>query len=604
MAGELGERYEELNLVYVSDDQVDNFAKGQVALQTLVRNCCEYMDVAMAALILPSKGITLFHCNERNPLPGVHGCFPVLTGGLYAWMEANRESVVINAASDPLRPRACPGVHHKLLSCTVAEGDEGISGILVALNSDRKRDFSNSDRNLLEVMARKAAKVIQASYDSLTGLMNFHGFEWHLERGLSSARETGATHCVINIDLDRLQVVNDISGRKAGDAVLKRVAGAIRGQMRDEDTVARLGEDSFGILLEDCSLSQGTDIAERINRKISEIDFSWGGETHELSAGVGVAVITSRCESVADIVTAVELAQNAAKEQGRSRIQVFQESDEDLLKRRGAIQWVTRIQQALRDERLVLYAQSIQPLYQSPESFHYEILLRMLDDNGQLLSPEEFLPAAEHYFLMPAIDRWVTENTLATLAQALPALRGRNGVIAINLSGQSFTDDGFLDFVNAQLNRYPDLVSWLCFEVTESAAIANLAQAKAFISVLRERGCRFSLDDFGTGLSSFAYLKNLQVDYLKIDGSFVREMDQDPVSETMVSAINQVGHAMGLKTIAEYVNNDGIMAQLCEIGVDYGQGYGIAEPRVFSDQLRDLAATFENSDTVAAPRIA
>ncbi len=588
MADELAERYEELNLVYDTDDQAVDIASGRESLKNLVRNCVEFLDVSMAALLLPEARLSFYETNTRSPLPEAHRLLPCLGGELFSWSKTHRRAVVINEAADPLRSQLCPRLPFKLVSCPVVYADDEPAGILVIVNHNLKADFTNSDRSILEVMAKKVSKIIEASYDRTTRLMNDRCFTHRLGEALDSARLQGLRHCMLHIDLDRLQVVNDVGGREAGDRLIKQVAALIREQVRDRDGVARLGGGTFGVLLEDCPVEQGRRVAEGIRRAVGGIELSLGGERYGVSTSIGMTPIDAETASPTDVLNTAEAACDTAKEKGRDAIHVFQVHDTVVMERQQEMYWIGRIQRAIREDRFELYAQVIQPLGQPEEIAHFEILLRMQGGDGEILPPGVFMPAAERYHLMPAIDRWVIRHTLARLSHLRPALETMQIKVAVNLSGQSLSDEGFMDFLFAELDRSALPPSWLCFEITESAAIASLDRVRAFISTLRGQGYRFSLDDFGTGLSSYAYLKELEVDYLKIDGCFVKAIVDDPVSEAMVGAITQVGHVMGIEIIAEFVENEAIRNRLIALGVDYGQGYGLGRPAPLDQQLQAL----------------
>ncbi len=496
--------------------------------------------------------------------------------------------MVINSPQDVIQNQLTSSLPCKLLLSPVEGGNGDVIGMLAIINSNRRRDFSNSDRNLLGVMSKKVTKIVQANYDSLTGLENTHSFESSVAELLAKSRSRGVKHAILNVDIDRIGVINDICGREAGDAAIRLVAESIVKTVRTEDTVARLSGDEFGVLLENCPLETAERLAGRISQEIALLDFTWEESTHEVSVCIGVAPITVQSESAAVILSSVEVARNAAKERGKNRIQVYEQDDTDLQRRRDEMQWVGRIQSALRESRFLLYGQLIQGLDVQNGEQHYEVLLRMLDDQGKLIPPMEFLPAAERYHLMVSIDRWVVQQAIDQMLSMAGDVQTFPCNLSINLSGQSMSDEAFADFVCEQLKRLGSYAGLICFEVTESAAIANLDDAKRFMAKIKSQGCKFSLDDFGTGLSSFAYLRNLNVDYLKIDGSFVRKIDVDPVSEIMVSAINQVGHAMGLLTIAEYVENETIKQKLCDIGVNFGQGYALEKPKPLQACLENL----------------
>jgi EAL domain-containing protein (putative c-di-GMP-specific phosphodiesterase class I) len=321
---------------------------------------------------------------------------------------------------------------------------------------------------------------------------------------------------------------------------------------------------------------------EELRRAIKDCRFLWEDKTFEIGVSIGVVPLVADSGDLATTLSAADSACFFAKEQGRNRIQVYQSDDKVVVQRHGEMQWVHRITRALAEERFCLYFQRIMPLL-TPQvgRLHGEILLRMIDEQGQLVSPATFIPAAERYNLMPSIDRWVIRTAFKTMAQTLPEAPDRTAVVgvSINLSGQSLCDDHLLEFVIEQFQQSGIAAERVCFEITETAVIANLARAMHLITSLRELGCRFALDDFGSGLSSFAYLKRLPVDYLKIDGSFVRGMLENPIDYAIVDSINQIGHVMGILTIAEFVENAAILSQLRALGVDYAQGYGIARPQ-------------------------
>ena len=596
MADELSERYEELNLVYEADNQELKTAHGQESLRRLVSSCTDFLDVGMTALLMPDKRITIYDFNQSTPILNPAKLLMSLKQDLYGWLQSHNEPVVINSVQCAQSYNVHFDIPYKLLISPVDSGEQEIIGMLVIVNHTWKPDFTNSDRNILDVMAKKVTKIVQAHFDTLTGLENNQSFEWSLQEALKQAHGKDISHTLLSIDLDSTGVVNDISGREAGDALIRLVGQTVSKMVRHRDVVARLGGDEFGVLLDSCPLNIAATLAQNISQKISELKFEWEGKQHDVSACIGVAPITTETESIAGLVSSVEVARRAAKERGNNRIQVFEQNDIDLQRRREQIKWVGHVQEALREDRFQLYAQLIQSLSDKNDS-HYEILLRMLGDNGSLISPIVFMPAAERYNLMPKIDRWVIRKTFDELRNAGQRLQNLPVSVSINLSGQSLSDDGFCEFVIHQLEHLGDYRRHICFEITESSAIGNLTDANQFISQIKAIGCRFSLDDFGTGLSSFAYLQNMNVDFLKIDGSFVRKLDTDAISETMVSAINQVGHAMGLKTIAEYVENEEIIRRLKAMGVDYGQGYALGKPQPFLHCLGEFASTQINSSS-------
>jgi diguanylate cyclase (GGDEF)-like protein len=594
MAAELAERYEELNLVYAADNNNLQSLQSQDSLRHLVSSCTEYLNVGMSALIIPEKSITLYDFNTDGKTKIPVKLIKNLSKDYYRNLQKTKQTVVINSVQEAIKYKLLDEIPHKLIVTPVQTAEQDVIGMLVIVNNNWKEDFTNSDRNLLHVMSKKVSRVIQATYDGLTGLLNKHSFEQNLKDTLYIVKTQGVEHALLNIDLDRLSVINDVSGSEAGDELLRILARTFNDTVRSRDIVARLDGDKFGVLLESCPLETAAVVAKNICNEIAGLSFEWNDEKYDTSVSIGAVPITPETESVAMILGASEMACNAAKERGVGQIVIYEQNDIDLLRRRDEIKWVTRIQNALRKGRFELYCQQIQSFKQKDDT-HYEILLRMIDDQSELVYPNQFLPAAEHFHLMPDLDRWVIQSTIDLMLAHLKYQKASPCKVAINLSGQTICDEGFQEYICNHVRRLGEYSKFLSFEITESAAVDNLHQAGKLIDVLKNEGCKFALDDFGTGLSSFAYLKNLDVDFLKIDGSFVRAMVGDPVARTMVSAINQVGQAMGLHTIAEYAENDQILALLNEIGVDYAQGYGLSKPLPFQKLLQDLNKTMHDS---------
>jgi len=417
-----------------------------------------------------------------------------------------------------------------------------------------------------------------ASHDILTGLVNRREFENRLERALKSARARETSYAVCYLDLDQFKIVNDSCGHSAGDALLGQLGALLKSKIRWRDTLARLGGDEFGVLLESCSLEEAMQSAESLRLAISEYKFMWDERSFRLGVSIGVVPITADNEDVAALLSAADSACAAAKEAGRNRIHSFQENDIDLMRRRREMQWAARINNALEENRFELYRQTIMPLQVEEQGAHYEILLRMRDENGGIISPGLFIEAAERYGITPGIDRWVIRSAFRWLVSEADE-RERLALCSINLSGQSLGDEKFLPFVVDQFQMSGLDATKICFEITETAAIASYSQANRFINALKELGCKFALDDFGTGLSSFGYLKHFPVDFLKIDGSFVKEILHDPIDREMVRSINEIGHLTGKQTIAEFAENEEIITMLRGMGVDYAQGYGVSEPK-------------------------
>jgi diguanylate cyclase (GGDEF)-like protein/PAS domain S-box-containing protein len=425
--------------------------------------------------------------------------------------------------------------------------------------------------------ARKvAAKMThQAAHDALTGLVNRREFERRLQRVLDSGQH--ADNTLLYLDLDRFKIVNDTCGHQAGDELLRKLSELLQTAVRGNDTLARLGGDEFAVLLENCPAEPALRIAERILQIVNNFRFGWQEKAFQIGVSIGMVTFSGDGLTMADILSMVDAACYVAKDTGRNRIQVYTPDDKVLAQRHGETTWLQRIRQALDEDRFVLHAQPIMSLRAGPDDEeHVELLLRMVEDD-KLIPPTAFIPAAERYGLMPEIDRWVIRSAFANYVQR-GAEDGAPGMYAINLSGASVSDEHFLAFVLEQFQHHAVPPQKICFEITETAAIANLKLATQLIQGLKAIGCRFALDDFGSGMSSFGYLKHLPVDCLKIDGSFVKAMVSDPIDYAMVTSINQIGHVMGMQTIAEFVEDDAILDALRNIGVDFAQGFGIAKP--------------------------
>ena len=433
-----------------------------------------------------------------------------------------------------------------------------------------------------------AAKLsYQASHDSLTGLINRTEFEQRLNLALKSASQIGRHHCVMYLDLDQFKVVNDTCGHAAGDQLMRQVSGVLQRRLREGDTLARLGGDEFGVLLENCAPDNALRIADELRQTVTDFHFAWETRSFSIGVSVGLVNVEDGLYTLADVMSAADTACYMAKEKGRNRVQVYHRGDSELSIRQGEMEWIGRLQKALAEDRFVLYAQEIIEVDPARrQDRHCEILIRMLDEHGDLVPPMAFIPAAERYNLMPSIDRWVIRTAFATISRLRVEAAYDLGICAINLSGASIGDERFLDFVREQFVHFGVPPHTICFEITETAAIANLDKATHFIRDLKTLGCLFSLDDFGAGMSSFAYLKHLPVDFLKIDGGFVKDMAEDPIDRAMVVAINSIGHVMGKQTIAEFVDSERVIAMLREIGVDFAQGFGVAKPKPFGPRLR------------------
>lgn len=428
----------------------------------------------------------------------------------------------------------------------------------------------------------------QATHDTLTGLVNRREFEHLVASALHTAKEEGHTHALLYLDLDQFKVINDTCGHGAGDVLLQLLAKLLQAQMRDSDILARLGGDELGVLLPHCPLEHARLIGEQLRQSIRDFRFAWDNRTFELGVSIGMVEITQDSKSTSELLIAADQACYLAKEQGRNRIHVYQESDVMLAQRHGEMLWISRLNEAFERDYFRLYAMPIVHLHAGQES-HDEVLIRIRNSRGELILPGAFIPAAERYDMMGSIDRWVIRAVcrhIMSVRDSLPPLdalaescRRAPALYSINLSGMSLADTSLQQYITGQFVQFEIAPEQICFEITETAVIANLPKAQAFMHQLKILGCRFSLDDFGSGFSSFGYLKALPVDYLKIDGLFVRDIASNAINRAMVKAINEVGHVMGIKTVAEYVENDVTLTVIRELGVDYAQGYAVGNVR-------------------------
>jgi len=449
---------------------------------------------------------------------------------------------------------------------------DNLARLVPAVERELREAHVRHERHQAEELLR-----YQASHDALTGLINRHEFEGRVAAALRVAREQRRRHALCYLDLDQFKIVNDTCGHGAGDELLKQLVLQLCAGVRESDTLARLGGDEFGLLLENCSLERAERVASSLLERVRRFRFAWLGKTFEVGVSIGLVPIDASSGDVSALMSAADLACYTAKDLGRHRVHVYRSDDTEVRRRHGEMDWVSRLKEALREDKFRLFGQPIVSLADGVP-LDREVLLRLVGDHDELVLPDAFVPAAERYGVMAAIDRWVVERVVARCGRWQEEVPECG--CSINLSGASMSDDGFLRFLRAVIEGHHHPPQTFCFEITETAAIVNLSRAAHFIRELKALGCRFALDDFGSGLSSFTYLKHLPVDYLKIDGTFVRGLTSDPVDDAMVEAINKIGHVMGLRTIAEYVERKPVLDKLRRIGVDFVQGNAIAPPRL------------------------
>ena len=460
----------------------------------------------------------------------------------------------------------------------------------IRFNDKRNDEFGYLSRFINEALINltigQSELSYQATHDKLTGLYNRHEFDIRLNRFVGIAKNENVSSTLCYMDLDKFKIINDTCGHIAGDELLKQISHALKSVLRENDFIARLGGDEFAVLLQGCVDENAIKIAKKLLKAVERLFFSWQGREFPIGVSIGLASITKDTVSSSDILGLADVACYTAKEKGRNQIHIYQANDREVTRKRGEVLWVSQIHQALENNTFSLYQQSIIPI--SPETHkkkHFEILLRIPNDEGKLISPVKFIGAAELYGLMTDIDEWVVKNTFDWIMKN-PSVMQDIELISINLSGQSLSSKKFLNYVITLTDESNVPPEKICFEITETSAISNFVSAIKFINTLKGLGCKFALDDFGSGMSSFSYLKNLNVDILKIDGSYVHNIENSDIDQAMVEAVNKIGHAMGMTTIAEYVENAGILKILKDIGVDYAQGYGISYPAPLDDLIK------------------
>lgn len=443
-----------------------------------------------------------------------------------------------------------------------------------------QRELRESERRRAH---RRAEELIRhmAYHDALTDLVNRNEFSDRLQHALQSARDRGLQHAVLYLDLDQFKVVNDTCGHSAGDELLRRIAVILQQHIRDSDTLARLGGDEFALLLETCPISRALKMAQTILESVQNFRFLWQGRVFKIGVSIGVVSITASSPNAAEIMRKADMACYAAKDRGRNCIHLYTDTDAELARRHREMEWVERIGHALDEDGFSLVYQTMATLKDKERDtrVHREFLLRLKDAGNSDIAPTAFLPAAERYNLMPSIDQWVIKNAFAFLArQRREGKSDNHSKTFINLSGASIGESGIFNYIRKQFDLTGVAPSSVCFEITETAAVADFKRAIAFIHDIRGLGCGFALDDFGSGMCSFSYLKFLPVDFIKIDGAFVGNIFKNPVDRAIVDAVTRIAHVAGVRTVAEWVEDEATLRAVESLGVDFAQGFGIAEP--------------------------
>ena len=576
----------ELALVYQVDEKIHGTSRSHAGLAQLVGQSGRFLNIAYSVLLLPSKRIRISATHSSWKKVNRKSLDKYLMDKLFHQLDGQRAPVIFEIPAFEGSDHPSEQGYQAML-CPLLDQAGNIEGMLAQLGRVNNMPFDHSHMRFMSHIVRKVEYVIEQSFDLMTGLMNRAGFEAQLHESGKALKDSGDSHQIIYFDLDNLQLVNDTFGRKAGDKVIIRFAQLIEDVLPKNAVATRLTGDDFVILLTHSTAEQAMDFVDLVRKSGDKLRYLQGDKTLQVTVSIGIAEFSAKT-SEGDALTTARLACDSAKDHGRDRVEVYDQDNQSVIRRYDDMHLVSQIQQTLDSDGFGMMAQPIVSLTGKDEISRFEILLRMNDSHGNLISSDAFFSAAERYQLMPQIDRWVISNTLARLSEHLDFLKKNRAIFAINLSGQSLGDDEILNFIEEEIDSSGVPWASLCFEVTESAAVSNREKAQEFIDALRKRGCKFSLDDFGAGLSSFAYLKNFKVDTLKIDGSFIRDITENRISESMVAAITQVAKVMELETVAEYVESMETKDLITRMGVDYAQGFAVGRPRALAEVLADL----------------
>ncbi len=554
-------------------------------LAQLVQGCVEHLGCAVGALLIPDKGIAICRTGAHTPPRDGASLLTRVHRPLLAWTQLQRQTLVANRPADagPLASAA-----HRVLSCPVMHGAQRVLGVLALFKTPDAPEFDLRQVSIVELLARRVAYILLNAYDPATGLLTRPAFEKRAQALLEQS--PNGSHCVVYADVDRLHVLNENLGMHVGDEIIVRVGEAIRRGLAPRMLAARISGDRFAVFATDAGMDAAQTLAETLREGLIRLDHIAGGRRVEVSASFGVARVGDGKRPLAHALAAAEVACKAAKDRGRDRVETYEDADQSIVRRYTDVTLVGTLRRALDEGRFRLDAQVIVPLNGAATGPRHELLLRMTDESGQSVAPERFLSAAERYQLAPAIDRWVLGRVLAELEAQAPALTAKRASFAVNLSGQSVGDADFCAFLEGALRESRLPPSLLSFELTETAAVANIVRAEALMRRLRDLGFEVALDDFGRGLSSLSYLKTLPVTCLKIDGSLVRDVVDDERSQAMLSAIVRLADAMRLSTVAECVESEAIRGITRSLGVGFGQGFSIGRPVPLEQVIGDPAS--------------
>ena len=581
MVQELSQRYEELNLIFQADEHVKGHLNTRKSLGHVTRDITDFLDVDATFLMLPDMGHWFFHTPVTNGL---------------AEKETRLRKLVKQQYDDLKRGGQTNSYRTKvsisqedwfIVSAPVIDTALQPMGIIGCVRNTEGREFETGDRKLMTVTARRVAKIVQSDLDSLTGLINQVGFENSLGMLLSASSWIKNRTAVCLFNIDQFKLLEDAYGMAAGDAVLKQVARRLKNFLRDQDVLARIRRDEFAVILSDMqTMDHSSDVFERIRRNISQNSYQFNDTLLTLTVRGGIVNFTQSINTVSEIIAKADIAVEAAREAGGGCVSVFKEGDPRLGEKKTRARYAAQLQTLVENKQFILFCQPIVPLQGG--RMHHEILIRLRDETGEIVSPYLFLPAAEQYHKMPLIDQWVLENTCELLKKFSPVLTDADMSWAVNLSGQSLQDESFVAYFLSFLSQIEFPAAWLTFEITETVAIRSFDRVISVIEQVRDMGFSIALDDFGSGYSSFGYLQELPISFLKIDGMFVKNLHKDTLAQVMVKSIVGIANHLNIQTIAEFVENETILDFLRHNGVDYSQGYHTGKPMLFSDVLEKV----------------
>ena len=567
----------------VKMDELNGGMGAEATLQSVLELSASHFDCPLVALSLPKLGIQQTHPAGALDDSDTAKQLKLMLDSLNAAAVKHKKTLV---SDESMNVKNADGTTHEVppVHCSpIVNSYDEVVGIFVLTGG---KPLPRESAKLIRAICAKINSITSVPDPTVTGHFTRHELLQHMQVILTE--NPGQPQAFLYMDIDKLHVVNDSFGHKAGDEVIRKIVGIVDDLASDKDAVSHLSGDRLGMFLQDCDEKKAVATAETILKTLAKDSIEHNGHLIDIAASIGIALVPDIVMDGAAALSTAEVAARSAKDRGGNRAVVFRDIDASVMQRRSDLDQVGHLQSAFIEDRFVLYAQTIQSMKDAEKSSRYEILVRMLDEDGQLILPGQFMSAAERYHLMPTLDRWVINKALEQLGTSENTLEINLASFSINVSAQSLTDDDFVDQITQRIIESGVSPEALCFEITETAIVRNLDQAQRFIRKLGKIGCRVALDDFGTGHCSFAYLKDLPVQYIKIDGVFIRDILDNPLSEAIVSSVTNIAKVMHARTVAEHVESDMIKEQLRKYDVDFVQGFAIDRPRPLSEVLDEL----------------